>query len=280
MMNVVSDYDQRSLQHERRMLELYRRAATNDGGLLQPLANACWRASAFEWRLFEDVEAIRELWGQAARALAEGFTRKRAGFARSQDQLLLALHFAIGARDFDLTRTLVQAASSMPPSSRAPQAARAPLLLLEAYVSIIRAIVERRREYAEMGLRQLEDAGAALDTDSWRQQFPQHEATWRFDEHDAIYGLLSIVATMVTRAAGADVEESLAVAFVSRMDDVLLALERFIEAEVNHRPKLYVWLPGIALTVLAESAGFPPSWLDACREDHPHAYARLPAGLV
>src|SRR5260370_22998608 len=96
-----SDYDLRSLKHERKMIELYRKSVETDAGLLQPLANACWRAAAFEWRLNEDAATIRRLLTEAAAALADGFVRRRAGFERTSEQLLLALHLSIGARAFD-----------------------------------------------------------------------------------------------------------------------------------------------------------------------------------
>ncbi|MGH9880003.1 MAG: hypothetical protein ACRD6N_01105 [Pyrinomonadaceae bacterium] len=68
--------------------------------------------------------------------------------------------------------------------------------------------------------------------------------------------------------------------FASLMDNALSSLERFIEAEVNHRPKSYFWLPGIALTILGESAGLPLDWLHARHQDNHKGYARLPLKLV
>jgi hypothetical protein len=50
--------------------------------------------------------------------------------------------------------------------------------------------------------------------------------------------------------------------------------------EINHRPKLSVWLPGVALTILAESAGLSSEWLQVRHEDSQKGYARLPLELV
>src|SRR4030095_13829723 len=113
-MNIVVEYDLRSLQHEQRMLALYRRQSASDGGLLQPLANACWRAAAFDWRLHEDSGSIRRLCEEAARALTEGFVRKRAGFERGPSELLLAIHLSITARSFDLVRSLMHMVPALP----------------------------------------------------------------------------------------------------------------------------------------------------------------------
>ena len=60
------------------------------------------------------------------------------------------------------------------------------------------------------------------------------------------------------------------------MDAALLSLDQFIELEINHRPKLSVWLPGVALTILAESAGLSLEWLEMRQEDSQKGYARLP----
>src|SRR5262245_36597019 len=106
-MKVTTQYDVRSLQHERRMLDLYRAASVRDTALLQPLANACWRLSAFEWRLSEDSDLIRTLWREGARALADGFIRKRLRVQQAPDQLLLALHLAFASRSFDLVGRLI-----------------------------------------------------------------------------------------------------------------------------------------------------------------------------
>src|SRR5688500_7815940 len=129
-MNITSDYDLRSFQHEQRMLDLYRRGSASDGGLLEPLANACWRAAAFDWRLHEDSGAIRRLWEEAARALSEGFVRRRAGFERSPEELLLAVHFSVASRAFDLVRTLIHTIPAVPSGARGRRIARSTLPLL------------------------------------------------------------------------------------------------------------------------------------------------------
>jgi len=270
------------------MLELYRKGSATDGGLLQPLANACWRAAAFEWRLHEDTDSIRALWAETARALAEGFMRKRAGFEQSAEQLLLAVHFSIAARNFDLVGSLTHQIPAMSLSTRARRLARSPLLLLEGYLSIVRAIVERKREHAVTAECLLEEARGESDNDWWKQQFPSGlEATWRLNEHEATRGLLGVIAGLVrqqnlqweqNQLSASELDQPDSSQFTDLMDGVLLRLEQFMETELNHRPKLYFWLPGIALTVLAESAGLHLDWLRARQQQK--GYDRLPFKLV
>jgi len=289
-MNITSEYDLRSLQHEQRMLDLYRRGSTSDGGLLQPLANACWRAAAFDWRVHENDGSIRRLWDEAARALAEGFVRKRAGFNRSPEELLLAMHFSVATRAFDLVRSLMHTIPVIPTSARVRRVARSPMLLLEAYLSLSRAIVERKKEHARAAQGLLEEARAESDYEWWKQQYPSDsEVTWKIEEHEATRGLLSVIARLVVKQTSRwennqegdpDLDMPICMEFVSLMDDALLNLDRFIDSETNHRPKLYFWLPGIALSVLAESAGLPLEWLEVRHEDSQKGYARLPLKLV
>jgi hypothetical protein len=270
------------------MLELYRKGSATDGGLLQPLANAGWRAAAFEWRLHEDADSIRALWAETARALTEGFVRKRAGFEQTAEQLLLAVHFSIAARNFDLVGSLTHLIPAMSLSSRAHRLARSPLLLLEGYVSIVRAIVERKREHAATAECLLEEARAESESDWWRQQFPSgREATWKLNEHEATRGLLRVVAGLVSQQnlqwehdqlSAAELDQPEWAQFTDLMDGVLLRLEQFMETELNHRPKLYFWLPGIALSVLAENAGLRLDWLRARQQQK--GYDRLPFKLV
>ena len=109
----TGDYDLRSLNHERRMLAVYRRQSAHDASAIQPLANACWRAACFEWALYGDAETARRLWGEAAGALARGFARRRPGFDPNPDQLVLALHFAIVAREREAFTTLALTAPNL-----------------------------------------------------------------------------------------------------------------------------------------------------------------------
>jgi hypothetical protein len=287
---MTSEYDLRSLQHEQRMLDLYRRGSAGDGGLLEPLANACWRAAAFDWRLHEDTGSIRRLWEEAARALAEGFVRKRAGFDRSPEELLLAVHFSIATRAFDLVKSLTHMIPAIPSGARGRRVARSTLLLLDGYLSIVRAIVERKKEHALTAHSLLEEARTESDYDWWRQQFPSsREVAWKIDEHEATRGLLSVIARLVVkqpsrwesdRSSEPDLDMPTCLEFVSLMDGALLSLDRFVEAEINHRPKLYFWLPGIALSVLAQGAGLSLEWLEVRQEDSQIGYSRLPLKLV
>lgn len=272
------------------MLDLYRRQSASDGALLQPLANACWRAASFDWRLHEDPDSTRHLWLEAAQALAEGFERKRAGFGRTHEDLFLALHLSIASRARDLLGSLVHMAPTATVATRSRRLARSPLLLLEAYRGIARSILERKREHARHAQGLLEEARAETDYDWWKEQFPSTgEVAWKIEEYEAIRGLLSVIARFVGQQSvdwenehgrDADFDLSLCVEFGSLMDAALLSLDEFIELEVNHRPKLSVWLPGVALTILAESAGLSLEWLEVRQADGQKGYVRLPLQLV
>lgn len=288
-MNATLEYDQRSLQHEQRMLNLYRHGSSSDGGLLQPLANACWRASAFDWRVKADTRSLRHLWEEAARALAEGFVRKRAGFECNHDDLSLALHLAIGARNFDLVNRLMHTVPTVSSSvrGRLPSSHR---LLLDSYLLTIRAVIERRKEHARAAQNALLETRAEVDREWWQEQsLSDREVDWKIAEHEAIRSLLSVITRLVLQQSSqwennqsgeADFDMSLCMEFVSAMDEVLLVLDRFIESEINHRPKLYFWLPGIALSILAERAGLSLEWLQVRHEENQAGYTRLPLNLV
>ena len=68
--------------------------------------------------------------------------------------------------------------------------------------------------------------------------------------------------------------------FARTADDTLERLEHFIEHDPDHHPKLYVWLPGLALCALAASAGFPTAWLAERHTGEAAGYARLPPELL
>jgi hypothetical protein len=285
IMNPASDYDVRSLQHERRMLELYRKSVANDGALLQPLANACWRAASFEWRLYEDATAVCSLWKEAARALGEGFIRRRAGFEKSADQLIFGLHFAIAARTSDVEKSLVHATAATPSNSGAPRFARASLLLLEGYQGVLRALIEREVEHARAAQHLLMEAQLESERDERGLPFAG-DAAWKAEEHESTRVLLSVIAGVLAtktlpRADFWPVDyEAASLEFSRLIDASLSTLNRFVETEVNHRPKLYCWLPGIALSILAVRAGLSLDWIDVRRQrDHDH-YSRLPLRLL
>jgi hypothetical protein len=227
---------------------------------------------------------------EAAQALAEGFERKRAGFGRTHEDLFLALHLSIASRARDLLGSLVHMVPAAPGGTRSRRSSRSHLLLLEAYRAIARSVVERKREHARHALGLLEEARAEADYDWWKGQFPSNgEIAWKIEEYEAIRGLLSVIARCVDQQSeewakddrkDADFDLSLCVEFGSLMDQALLHLDQFIELEVNHRPKLNVWLPGVALAILAESAGMSLEWLEMRQEDSQKGYARLPLALV
>jgi hypothetical protein len=287
-----SDYDDRSLRHERRMLAEYRRGVSNDGALLQPLANACWRAAAFEWQLYADVETVRRLWGESARSLAQGFTRRRPGFDPSPDQFVLALHFSIAAREREaftsLALTNPDARGRALREARAFRGSRAHFHLAEGYAQVARALVERQAEAARAAAVSLDAARAENDHGWWHRQFPTAlDAAWRISEHEALCVLLGAIARRLAASFSAEAEdpaeqsdEAAAAEFARVVDETLLRLEQFVEHDPNHHPKLYLWLPGLALCALAASAGLPVSWLHERHEANAEGYARLPLALL
>ncbi len=274
VMHPGTDYDSRSLQHERRMLELYRKGAESDGALLQPLANSCWRAGSFEWKLHQDPAEVRSLWGEAACALAEGFERRRSGFEPSAEQLILGLHFSIGAQRFDVARTLAHATAAVPINSRAPRLARASRLLLEGYQLVVRALMEQNGEYARAAQQSLMEASKTDDCD-WTKTLATGVTDWRGAEPEIVRALLNIIAGALDSRSSlrhdvTPVEgEAATINFGALLDSALSSLKQFTEAQINHHPKLYCWLPGVALCNLAASAGLSFDWLDQ------HEYSRL-----
>lgn len=275
------------------MLATYRRAvAQGDVSLVQPLANACWRAGAFEWSLYGDAAEVRRLWGEAARTLAGGFSRRRAGFDPSPDQLVLALHFAIASRERDAFVTLAMTAPNLRDGvlrdARAFRGSRAHFHLAEGYALVARALVEGNQAPARAAFESLAAAREESDDGWWERQFPEPlEAAWRVSEHEAMCLLLSAVARRVVEGAAGDAGEEddvagkTAVEFARTIDETLGRLEKFVERDVNHHPKLYVWLPGLALCALAASAALPMRWLEERHAAQAEiGYARLPLELL
>lgn len=287
----IDTYSFRSLQHERRMLETYRRKAANDATLWQPLANASWRAASLEWTLHREVDTVRRLWAEAAAALARGFERKRSGFDPSPDQLILAFHFAIAGRARDAFTSLASVAPNLPTGAlhgaRAFRGSRAHLLLAEGYALLARTLVERKGIPAAVA-QLLQAAQEETDRGWWESQFPDAlEAAWRMGEHEAMCVLLRIVARLVTDNTllldDSEIDfrdEQAADEFAFIIDATLLRLEQFTDADVNHHPKLEVWLPGVALCILASGAGLRMDWLAARYDAHAPGYTRLPIELL
>jgi hypothetical protein len=283
------DYDLRSLNHERRMVALYRRQAAHDAAALQSLANACWRAACFEWALYREAETVRRLWGEAATALARGFALRQPGFDPSPDQLVLALHFAIAAREREAFQTLALTAPNIREGAlrgaRAFRSSRAHFHLAEGYALVARALVEQKSHPARAAVAALDAARAESDRGWWERQFPDPlDAAWRVSEHEAICALLSAVARRVaaepSEAMPEEDEEAAAEEFARTIDETLARLGHFIEHDPNHHPKLYAWLPGLSLCALAASAGFPMGWLAERHEREAEGYARLPPELL
>ncbi len=275
------------------MLSSYRRkVADGDAAFAQALANACWRASSFEWALYRDAETVRRLWGEAARTLAEGFTRRRPGFDPSPDQLVLALHFAIAAREREAFTQLARAPA---PASRegalhgaqAFRTSRAHFHLAEGYAHVARALVERKHGAALAAAESLDAARRESDSGWWERQYPNPlEAAWRAAEHDAVCLLLGAVARRAAEGLAEETqapltdEGELAAEFARTVDDALVRLRRFVSRDQNHHPKLYVWLPGLALCALAASAALPTAWLAERHERNADGYEHLPAELL
>lgn len=287
-----TDYDLRSLQHERRMLAQYRQTAPRDAALLQPLANACWRAASFEWKLYQDAETTRRLWGESARALAQGFTRRRPGFDPSPDQFTLALHLAIAARERDAFTSLAMTDSNFRSGAlreaRAFRGSRALFHLAEGYALVSRALVERAANAADAAQDTLASARAESERSWWEAQFPDaRDAAWRISEHEAVCALLCAVARRLSEFSPHPVhtphngdDEANAREFSLVIDEALLRLDEFVASDPDHHPKLYVWLPGIALCALASSAGLPMQWLNERIEAGADGYSRLPKELL
>ncbi len=285
----TGDYDLRSLNHERRMLAVYRRQSAHDAGAIQPLANACWRAACFEWALYRDAETVRRLWGEAAAALARGFARRQPGFDPSPDQLVLALHFAIAAREREAFSTLAMSAPNLRDGAlreaRAYRSSRAHFHLAEGYALVARALVEQKPNPARAAVASLEAARAESDRGWWERQFPDPlDAAWRVSEHEAVCALLSAVARRVADEAKdeprEEADETAAEEFARTVDETLARLEHFLAHDPDHHPKLYAWLPGLSLCALAASAAFPMQWLAERHESDTEGYERLPPELL
>ena len=288
-------YDARSLKHEHDMLAVYRRESARDAGLLQPLSNACLRAAAFEWALSRDPETVRRLWAEAARALARGFSRKRKGFDPSPDQFILAIELSIATREADAFTTLARFApgvrSTALQGAQAFRGGRGHFQLAESYALIAGAILERRRQPASAAIQSLaaatEDGGGGW----WEERFSDpSEAVWLMAEHSGICELLKIIVESTSDKyspssadSGTRIAQSrtdLVERFGSAMDQVLTHLKWFVESDADHHPKLYVWLPGIAISALAAAAGLPMAWMQRRHEEHAPEYSRLPLELI
>jgi hypothetical protein len=290
-------YDLRSLQHERRMLAAYRQSSTVDATMLQPLANACWRAASFEWQLYRDVETTRRLLGEGARALAQGFARRHAAFDPSPDQFVLALALALAAREREAFTSLaltdpIPRTSAMR-QAQAFQGSRAHFHLAEGFALVARAIFEPNVQTARSALSSIKAAREESDRGWWTRQFPDAlDAAWRINEHEAICVLLGAIAQEMTgdqSSPALDEPDEMemgasalraAQKFADALDDALHALRQFVEQDTDYHPKLYFWLPGIALCALAKSAGVAMDWLDECRANAPAEYSRLPLELI
>lgn len=288
----ADNYELRSLRHERQMLAVYRRAGPRDGRLLQPLANACWRAACFVWKLHGDVAATRRLLGEGARALARGFSYHNVGFDSSPDQFVLALHLAITARERHAFTELAAADPSPRTGplrrARAFRGSRAHFHLAEGYSLVARSVVRREAAEAREAVKALKAARAASDRDWWQRQFPDPlDAAWRIAEHEAVCLLLLEVARRIVyesapeeAGGGCADAEATARSFAVVVDKTLSRLEDFVERDASHHPKLYLWLPGLALCALADGAGFPADWLRQRHAANARGYSRLPPPLL
>lgn len=281
----ATNYDERSLTHERRMMEIYRRKISGDATMLQPLANACWRAAAFEWKLNKSERAARTHLKEAAQTLAQGFSKRPAGFDSNPDQLILALNFSIVGREGDAFVSLAMNAPNLRGSlfhnTQAFRSSLTHFYLAEGYALLSRAIVERRRRLAEAAVKEFRAALESRERDWWERQFPAPlEAAWRMSEHESVCLLLKAIAEKLASEKNEDreeAEERLTEQFSSTIDETLRRLDEFVKIDVGHHPKLYFWLPGVAICILASSAGFNMDWLiERCEKPEAGIYERLP----
>ena len=215
--------------------------------------------------------------------------KRRQGFDPSPDQLILALHFAVASRERE---AFTQVALAAPASregalrgARAFRTSRAHFHLAEGYALVARSLVERQANAARAAVQSLEAARAENDRGWWERQFPDPlDAAWRASEHESVCALLGAVArrlaTQGDDAARAEDEDELAAYFARTVDETLLRLKRFVETDANHHPKLYVWLPGLAVCALAASASLPVGWLAERYESKADGYERLPFELL
>ena len=279
------------------MLAVYRRRERTDGGHLQPLANACWRAASFEWVLSGDVSETRRFWSEGARALAEGFTGGFHGFDPSPDQYILGLNMAVAGRDAECLATLAHLGpgliSGAMREARAFRGAPGLIHLAEGYSFIARALAEKNPRAAAAAVNSLHAAFEESEAAWWNERFPNpREARWLETEHRAVCIFLGQIARIVAHAGtsiapaefaanevrvkSGGVEETLS----STIDDAMVQLNRFVGSDSSHHPKLYVWLPGLAVCGLAKAASLPMSWLGAGQGRGNRVEDRLPMPLL
>ncbi|HYN85846.1 MAG TPA: hypothetical protein VER32_11360, partial [Pyrinomonadaceae bacterium] len=159
--------------------------------------------------------------------------------------------------------------------------------LAAGYAGVARALVERKAGAALAAAESLDAARRESDAGWWERQYPNPlESAWRAAEHEAVCTLLGAVARRAAewlaeegRAAAVDENDS-AEEFARAVDDALVRLSRFVTRDANHHPKLYVWLPGLALCALAASARLPVGWLAERHESKTDGYERLPPELL
>lgn len=292
-MSVVAEntsYAQRSLQHERRMIVLYRERAGREPSLWQPLANACRRAACFEWHLNPEAEAVTRLWSEAARIFAQGWTTRRSGFAATPNNFTLALHLAIAARESDVFIRLahLDAALRTPPANDgdAVRGFRTLIAHAQSYGFIARALVTGDFTALEQARAQLNFAISENRLEWWEREYPDAlEAAWRFHQHVAECRLLSIIARHIkAQSDNLDLnkqsETPLNEMFVETIDETLTRLFDFISDSAAHHPKLFLWLPGIALCRFAASSKIDLSLIADRRAIKPDVYAVLPNELL
>ena len=174
--------------------------------------------------------------------------------------------------------------------SEAFRGARALIDLAEGYALTACALVERNPGIIRPAREMLTSARLASERRWWKLQFVDPlEAAWRFREHEATCEMLSVIAEQIavcndSRAPTAieatnAAPERRAAEFVALLDEALGDLHDFVSRATDHHPKLYVWLPGVALYRLASSSGLP---LDESliRSSDASKYERLPAELL
>jgi hypothetical protein len=205
--------------------------------------------------------------------------------------LILALHLSIAAREREAFTNIALSAPNLRNGplrdAHAFRGSQAHFHLAEGYALVALALVEGERAPAHAAAEALDAAREESDRSWWERQFPDAlDAAWRMREHEAVCALLSAIAH---RIAGDPSEDEVEIRertlrqseeFARLIDEAMLRLEKFIQRDVNHHPKLYVWLPGIALCALAASARLPMDWLKERCEIKADGYERLPFELL
>lgn len=296
---VDSEYALRSLHHETKMLALYRRQAAANPALRRAWVNACCRAAAFEWVLSQDCDKVELLWREAVHVLQQSCAAHSPNTRPETDQLLLGLHLALITREAEAFRSLAHFATQAQSLRTARQTTVSTRYhLVEGYGLLAVALLEQRLEPARAALQSLRAALATSNCQSWRRHAPNLLAAgWWMAEHRAVCMLLKAVTEIILQSDAPAIASSpwllpasarfspeptppFSAQFALAMDDALLRLEKFVTLDAAHHPKLFLWIPGLALCHFARSAQVSLEWLSQRFSPPQPGYTRLPEALL